>query len=89
MFFLLVIILVQRMKWTIVVKQSTITKSESLELKNEMLLMKSMNIENYDNVKIGVAKGVHKSNVEHLFFQAQTSHDLTNAFTYFQSCDDQ
>lgn len=51
--------------------------------------MKSMNIENYDNVKIGVAKGVHKSNVEHLFFQAQTSHDLTNAFTYFQSCDDQ
>ncbi len=68
---LLVIILVQKMKWTIVVKQSTTTKMESHELKNERLLMKSMNIEIHDNVKISVAKGVHKGNVEH-FFSSQT-----------------
>ncbi len=33
--------------------------------------MKSMNIEIHDNVKISVAKGVHKGNVEH-FFSSQT-----------------
>jgi hypothetical protein len=31
--------------------------------------MKSKNIDNHDNVKIGVAKGVHKSNVELFFFK--------------------
>jgi hypothetical protein len=40
---------------------------ESHELKNERLLMKFINIENHNNVKIGVVTLVHKGNVEHFF----------------------
>ncbi len=49
---------------------------ESHELKNERLLMKSMNIEIHDDVKISVAKRVHKGNVEHFFSSTNTTRNF-------------
>jgi len=49
---------------------------ESHELKNERLLMKSMNIEIHNNIKIGVIKGVHKGNVGHFFSSTNTTRNF-------------
>jgi len=48
-----IIILVHKMKWTIFIKRSTITKMESWELEGGRSMMKSKEFENHGDTGIG------------------------------------
>ncbi len=77
--FLLVIVLLQGMKWTIFVKRSTTTKMESNETKNGRSMMKSMEMEVWAPTKIAhVADGEDSLRVhKHHMIQRTLSHTST------------
>jgi hypothetical protein len=78
--FLLVIVLLQGMKWIVFNKQSTTTKMESNKSKNGRYVMKSMEMEDHGNGRVG---NNWRSPCGQWWRFYACARDPTNSFTYF------